>query len=649
MAHEEEKDDDEIVPGLPLTLGQLVILWEGIVLSCLDNILEQTSANNTWNKERNKGNVSNKSKNQGNNSVQANIWTVNNKDQDKILATNEGNRLMQGNNIAPGAGAGGIYQMCDICGGYFEHPVTYHMKMSHPGCGGHAGGRGYNSGGQYCGGWAGNCGDGGIGGSSWYLICEVCKEKHSKGYQKSNKAKSGGDNKQNLKQQMVMPITSMMASIASSPVGQMDCHMVMKANSLFLLNLASSSDEETGRKRSEKLPTVSELIPGDPGAFPYTQFHCLEALGVQDHQLKELNDELMLEENWRRGNYPDSRCSAESMRQSDVDRDKPDANPDSDLPTPPSEFLGSMTEPGGAGAVLRRNKFHRSVSIGSPKGKDWSSPTPSGNRILTNRKRNSSHEAMSSEHHQISTAEFLSHTSPAWKKLFEGGNVSTKLIDSPVLSFLLQWNDLDSLQVAMTQSLRKAVCRSYSMQAFTWLLRSVSQPVCLHDLLWFLISSWQLQPAYKEANKNCKKDKDEVNAALKEENDLKVSHKEREEGFEHPMSDLSLIGGAEQVLQSSLHTLLQTISDLMRLLPLGSALQQAAITCFSLKFWPTDHPFLHQSHLFSTISKILSRGDGDLEDHGGSPKHIIGVVASHHSESGVERWTDMTNQVSLYI
>ena len=42
MAHEEEKDDDVIVPGLPLTLGQLVILWEGIVLSCLDNILETT-------------------------------------------------------------------------------------------------------------------------------------------------------------------------------------------------------------------------------------------------------------------------------------------------------------------------------------------------------------------------------------------------------------------------------------------------------------------------------------------------------------------------------------------------------------------------------------------------------------------------------
>ena len=252
-----------------------------------------------------------------------------------------------------------------------------------------------------------------------------------------------------------------------------------------------------------------------------------------------------------------------------------------------------------------------------------------------------------------SFTEFLAHTSPAWQKLFEGGSVTTKLIDSTVLSFLLQVNDLDSLQLAMQQSLRKAVCRSYAMQAFTWLLRSVSQPVCLHDLLWFLISSWQLQPVQKEGNKNqqAKKDnKDEANAALKqEEQDLRMTQREREEGFEHPMSDLSLVGGAEQVLQSSFHTLLQTISDLMRLLPLGSALQQAAITCFSLKFWPSDHPFLHQSHLFSTVSKILSRGDtGDAgEDNVASPKH--GGGHHHHREGGVEAWGDLTAMAEVSV
>ena len=36
-------------------------------------------------------------------------------------------------------------------------------------------------------------------------------------------------------------------------------------------------------------------------------------------------------------------------------------------------------------------------------------------------------------------------------------------------------------------------------------------------------------------------------------------------------------------------------------------LQQIAITCWCIKFRPQDHNFLHQSHVFSTISKILSR------------------------------------------
>lgn len=70
--------------------------------------------------------------------------------------------------------------VCELCGLRFPHPVTYHMKLMHPGCGWHAGGNGYNSGGNYCLGWAGNCGDGGGGGSSWYLLCDTCRDKYLK-------------------------------------------------------------------------------------------------------------------------------------------------------------------------------------------------------------------------------------------------------------------------------------------------------------------------------------------------------------------------------------------------------------------------------------------------------------------------------------
>lgn len=82
---------------------------------------------------------------------------------------------------------------------------------------------------------------------------------------------------------------------------------------------------------------------------------------------------------------------------------------------------------------------------------------------------------------------------------------------------------------------------------------------------------------------------------------------------EHPSSDITICGDAAQPLPSVFHTLLQTISDVMMLLPLGSSLQQMAMRCWCLKFHPSDHAFLHRSHVFSNISKILSRSE-DLEE-----------------------------------
>lgn len=52
------------------------------------------------------------------------------------------------------------------------------MRLVHPGCGRRAKGKGYNSVGAYCEGWAGNCGEGGKGASSWYLMCENCRDKY---------------------------------------------------------------------------------------------------------------------------------------------------------------------------------------------------------------------------------------------------------------------------------------------------------------------------------------------------------------------------------------------------------------------------------------------------------------------------------------
>ena len=147
-----------------------------------------------------------------------------------------------------------------------------------------------------------------------------------------------------------------------------------------------------------------------------------------------------------------------------------------------------------------------------------------------------------------------------------------------------------------------ASTRKFPLQAFNWLLRSVSQPVCLHDLLWCLISSFQdAKPLCVEKQP---KSKDEAAAdksgmvrfgnagggqqqsggggGVEEppavpaaaDGGSRPGAKDKESGFDHPMSDLCLVGGAVKSLPSTFHILLQTISDLMLLLPLGSALQQ---------------------------------------------------------------------------
>ena len=189
----------------------------------------------------------------------------------------------------------------------FQHPVTYHMRIAHPGCGRPAGGRGYNSGGNYCGGWAGNCGDGGVGGSSWYLICEKCREAHQKlgaeavapaGSTEAEKAVAAalaasaatsdhptslsGTKMQifntNVQKSLSAMVTLRKKSSAGSAAatmppsakmmspsgGQLSSHRIMHNNAMFLLDLASSASNSNLVAR--QTPTTAAQKPPPPPA-----------------------------------------------------------------------------------------------------------------------------------------------------------------------------------------------------------------------------------------------------------------------------------------------------------------------------------------------------------------------------------------------
>ena len=183
-------------------------------------------------------------------------------------------------------GMGGIFGMgilgvggeresnCELCGGMFPHPVTYHMRQAHPGCGRHAGGKGYNSGGNFCDGWAGNCGEGGVGGSSWYLICDLCREKYLKEKRHAQKER---DKVKKLKKKNTI-------SRQQNVMLPLDPHLVLKNNAMFLLDLASASGFQLPTQSKKKLspnrsdlylPSVTEEFRLDLNPFPQIPFQFL--------------------------------------------------------------------------------------------------------------------------------------------------------------------------------------------------------------------------------------------------------------------------------------------------------------------------------------------------------------------------------------
>jgi E3 ubiquitin-protein ligase MYCBP2 len=63
---------------------------------------------------------------------------------------------------------------------------------------------------------------------------------------------------------------------------------------------------------------------------------------------------------------------------------------------------------------------------------------------------------------------------------------------------------------------------------------------------------------------------------------------------QHPTSDVSLAGEGLSPLLQSFHALLQTVSNLMQLLPMGTPLLAMAVRCWDIRFKQTDHAFLHK-------------------------------------------------------
>ncbi|XP_062536745.1 E3 ubiquitin-protein ligase highwire-like [Armigeres subalbatus] len=598
---------------------------------------------------------------------------------------------------------------CELCDVFLPIPVTYHMRIVHPGCGKYAKGKGYNSIGVYCEGWAGNCGDGGQGVSSWYLMCEKCRQKYVNSAKVSNNVNYNGQHPPGSKPEGGSNILIGFSAESTIPS---ELFTIMKENSFFLMELNSyngglinkssnnASDgnvlhEQSGssqykavnlndsydssyyiedrnvnwtgavRKDSYKdlYESSSELLWPPP-----EMLSCLETLGAKSNSdltydllgmnmtgmhafdFKVIEDVSMevaesyikniqtspavpstskfhrsfsMGQGW---NTPQNKLISDYNHHSKPENGAKNEGPpnvvlrrkkqctcssgDSNLLNYPSINLQKLVP-----EQLLSNNFSKESTPNSRSKNKVNSKINDKNNIQTNPRaalianvkrpedinfseflelyHNTSRESneKSKNADDKSDGSGSNGSNSAYKMDLQAGALS--LLNRPSMTFMLEKHDLKKLRYSMTRNLRKTVCNIYSLQALNWLLRSVTQPIGLHDIMWWFISS--LSYSTHDSEDEPKLDEGVL-------------------GLEHPGSN-QFNGPLSQTLSQSLHCLLQTIADLTLLLPSGSSLQKTAVQCFGLKFKQSDHQFLHRSHVFGNISKILSKSEEQNDDN----------------------------------
>ncbi|XP_026561082.1 E3 ubiquitin-protein ligase MYCBP2 isoform X5 [Pseudonaja textilis] len=593
---------------LPLTLQHLVAFWEDISLATIkaasQNMIFPSPGSCAVLKKKENEKENKKSKKEK-------------KKKEKAEARPRGNLFGE---MAQLAGERPEKDtICELCGESHPYPVTYHMRQAHPGCGRYADGQGYNSIGHFCGGWAGNCGDGGIGGSTWYLVCDRCREKYLREKQAAAREK--------VKQSRRKP--TQVKTPRALPT--MEAHQVIKGNALFLLALSSAAEPSIlcyhpSKPFQSQLPSVKEGISEDlPVKMPclYLQtlarHHHENFVGYQDDNL--FQDEMRY---LRSTSVPAPYISVTPDASPNV-FEEPESNMKS---MPPSLETSPITDTD----LAKRTVFQRSYSVVASEYDKPHSILPARVKAIPRRRVNSGDAEVGSS--------LLRHPSPELSRLISAHSSLSRgerNFQWPVLAFVIQHHDLEGLEIAMKQALRKSACRVFAMEAFNWLLCNVIQTTSLHDILWHFVAS--LTPAPVEAEE----EEDEENKANKEiieqEKDTRVC--------EHPLSDIVIAGEAAHPLPHTFHRLLQTISDLMMLLPSGSSLQQMALRCWSLKFKQSDHQFLHQSNVFHHINNILSKSDDGDSEESFSISIQSGFEALNQESCIVVCLKDLTNIVDI--
>ena len=292
--------------------------------------------------------------------------------------------------------------VCELCDQSFQDPVTYHMKEAHPGCGKHASGWGYNSRGTFCSGWAGNCGDGGRGGSTWYLMCKDC---HSKYLALKDEAKK--------KAVKTIPLPKMKTKKPGKPRSLPVISSVqgMIRNAKFLLEIAHTPESQNILKQplTPNSPQTVHRLPSVPDD---------RSVSVPQDTKKQISFEIppAFHEPLSAVQRPTYLRSVSAVESHKLPQRTRSDSGEEDFP----QFFHQNT--------LDETSPHD----GSQTGSLMLKPSKNLRRLMYNRSRQ--------------------------------GHESKETGYSRVLAFVLRYHDLDGLRVSMKQAMRMAGIRSFAME-----------------------------------------------------------------------------------------------------------------------------------------------------------------------------------------
>lgn len=290
-----------------------------------------------------------------------------------------------------------------------------------------------------------------MGGSSWYLICDNCRDKYIKSKKQTSHKKPDKTKKFDKRLSFGMDKSNTL----------FETHHIMRSNALFLLELNAMA----------KLPNVNQSPPDHTNQFVCAKpFLCFSALGVNADEMRPDDLEVVRRVDKPRGGRPVSDILLEGDN------------------------------------VL--HPFHRSVSMGmnhSQLSRVENFNEQELDRSIILRKRlNSTSEGIQG----MTESSVLVYPSSTLQNLVPSDG-TCDLASKPAIMFIMQQHHLPSLHQTMKQSFRKATCKVFALQAFNWLCHNVTQPVCLHDIFWWFVDALTpIEPEDKreEVNKAEKKD-----------------------------------------------------------------------------------------------------------------------------------------------